>query len=153
MCTEWHFQDYTIELYAYVLSFTRFILFDTLHHGIMLHRLLNFKAILAEEKLPLCGFLQTFKIDKVMLILPWVTRTWVASTLESVIDPLTFTMYLSPVGDILRQHDAKYHLYADDIQIYLDFLLEGALVEISICMGGLPVYLVRIHLHKFTLSI
>ena len=28
---------------------------------------------------------------------------------------------LSPIGDILHWHGVNYHMYADDIQIYLDF--------------------------------
>ena len=39
----------------------------------------------------------------------------------SVVGPLTFTMYLSPAGDIIRQHNFNYHIHADDIQIYMDF--------------------------------
>ena len=31
-------------------------------------------------------------------------------------------MYMAPVGDILRKHDIKFHMYADNIQIFLDFV-------------------------------
>ena len=30
-------------------------------------------------------------------------------------------IYLSPIGDLLRQHEVKFHMYADDIQIYVEF--------------------------------
>ena len=39
----------------------------------------------------------------------------------SVIGPRAFIMYVTPVGDILRRHGVSYHMYANDIQIYLDF--------------------------------
>ena len=39
----------------------------------------------------------------------------------SVIGPCSFTMYIVPIGDILREHDINFHIYADDIQIYMDF--------------------------------
>ena len=39
----------------------------------------------------------------------------------SVIGPRVFTLYDTPVGDILRGHGVNYYMYVDDIQIYLDF--------------------------------
>ena len=37
----------------------------------------------------------------------------------SVIGPLGFVFYTHAVGHILRKHNLKYHIYADDIQIYI----------------------------------
>ena len=39
----------------------------------------------------------------------------------SVLGPILFTMYMAPVGDILREHDISHHFYADDTQIYVFF--------------------------------
>ena len=38
----------------------------------------------------------------------------------SVIGPLGFVFYTHIVGHILRQHHLSYHIYADDIQIYIE---------------------------------
>jgi hypothetical protein len=37
----------------------------------------------------------------------------------SVLGPLLFTLYLQPIANIFQEHNINYHMYADDIQIYL----------------------------------
>ena len=39
----------------------------------------------------------------------------------SVGGPTLFSMYLIGLGHILRQHKINYHIYADDIQLYVSF--------------------------------
>ena len=39
----------------------------------------------------------------------------------SVLGPILFTIYTVPIGNICRRHQVEFHLYADDIQIYLSF--------------------------------
>ena len=39
----------------------------------------------------------------------------------SVLSPILFTLYTSPLGDICREHDVSFQSYADDQQIYLSF--------------------------------
>ena len=39
----------------------------------------------------------------------------------SVLGPILFTMYTSPLGDIARRVGLSYHLYADDTQLYVAF--------------------------------
>jgi len=40
-------------------------------------------------------------------------------TQDSVLDPLVFTTYTCPIGIIGQRYGVKYHLYADDTQLYI----------------------------------
>ena len=39
---------------------------------------------------------------------------------------LLYVLYTSPVADIIKPHDVKYHFYADDTQLYITFKTDSA---------------------------
>ena len=57
--------------------------------------------------------------------------------------PIGYSIYTLPVGDIARHHGINYHLYADDIQLYVSFdprspeALENVLTKLQSCISDM----------------
>ena len=57
----------------------------------------------------------------------------------SIVGPQSFAIYSIPIGRIIRKHNLQYHLYADDIQLYVPFNVndsESMVPSISLRIGG-----------------
>ncbi|TWW71159.1 putative RNA-directed DNA polymerase from transposon X-element [Takifugu flavidus] len=61
----------------------------------------------------------------------------------SVLGPILFTLYMLPLGNIIRQHGIHFHCYADDTQLYLSMKPEETekLVKLQTCLKDIKYWM------------
>ena len=103
--------------------------FDTVDHAIMLEGLHSnyaisglalqwFRSYLADRHFSVCVRNETSDKCPLKYGVPQ----------GSVLGPLLFTLYIKPLGDVIRRHNVKFHIYADDIQMYLVLIQKVSIV-------------------------
>ena len=96
--------------------------FDTLDHSILLSRLeLRYgitSVVLEWFRSYLYGRVQRINIDD-NFSPPHPLTTSVPQ--GSVLGPLLFSLYVQPLGGIIREHSIHFNHYADDLQLYAHF--------------------------------
>uniref|UniRef100_A0A665UBY4 Reverse transcriptase domain-containing protein n=1 Tax=Echeneis naucrates TaxID=173247 RepID=A0A665UBY4_ECHNA len=61
----------------------------------------------------------------------------------SVLGPILFTLYLLPLGSIIRKHSINFHFYTDDTQLYLSMKPDEVtqIVRLQTCLEDIKVWM------------
>ena len=96
--------------------------FDTIDHNILFHRL-EFNFGIKGNAL---SWLKSYLSDRVQSVS--ISNVYSDNTKltcgvpqGSVLGPLLFSLYVSPLSDVANRHNMLHHFYADDSQLYVSF--------------------------------
>ena len=122
--------------------------FDTVSHKVLLRRLADEfgvqGSVLQWVESYLTGRTTRVCIDGV-LSEPHVIRFGLPQ--GSIVGPSMFTIYTHPIGRIIRQFGISYHMYADDIQLYISFnpkdpaSIASALHRLTECIKAIKIWM------------
>lgn len=120
--------------------------FDTVDHSILLRRL-EYAIGIKDRALDWFGSYLSDRFQFVHVHNHSSERRRVSHGVPqgSVLGPLLFNIYMSPLGDIIRKHNISFHSYADDTQLYLSFKANEAhqLAKLESCLRDVRTWMTQ----------
>jgi len=127
--------------YAVLILLDLSAAFDTIDHKVLISRLLEKFGIKGQALAWIKSYLeQRFQEVIINGSLSELCELLFGVPQGSVLGPLLFIMYTTPLGDIIRKHGFSFHCYADDTQIYVSFHsgnMSATLVRLQSCIADI----------------
>ena len=118
--------------------------FDTVDHGLLLHRLNTWFGI----KGKVLAWFKSYLTDRSQFVSINGSNSSQSDLMfgvpqGSVLGLILYLLYTSPLGDTIRRHDMNFHFYADDCQVYfwLDSVSSVTTTRIEACLQDIATWL------------
>ena len=103
------------------------VAFDTVDHQILLDRLKNMFGFTGQ----VFNWIAAYLLGRSHKVVVGDAKSTLAPlscgvSQGSILGPILFTLYTTPLGKICIKHGITYHLFAEDQQLYLAFKLSNA---------------------------
>ena len=124
--------------------------FDTIDHATLTDRLSHWYGISGQAQIWFSSYLQN-RLQSVKIKETFSDKVTLSYGIPqgSVLGPVLFTLYTTPLSAIISSFDINHHLYADDTQIYMSISVSNAkesLEKLQHCKpeGLLLIYYTRV---------
>jgi len=110
--------------------------FDTIDHGILLNRLQSYFGLEGTA----LNFFRSYLSDRKQSVVIQSSSSDESSITTgvpqgSVLGPLLFSMYTTPLSSLLDSNVVNHHFYADDTQVYISFSAKDQVASLNVLSG------------------